>query len=348
MALQSSGQITINEIHVEAGGSSGSQAALNDADIRGLIGKSDGAENKFTDYYGASNSVDLTSGGTINGQAQRQEITASDYISSGGTLIIPSNMWVWSDNTSTAALTIDIPCTIQNNGKIIGKGGAGGFGNSAGGSYNSNSGNGGDGGPAIKINSSVSGVTITNGSGAFIAGGGGGGGSSNIEPSNTYSGGGGGAGGGAGGAGGGVSVNAGGAGGILNAKGSNAVNGGGEGGDAGGSGVIDGVLDQSSYGGGGGGRILPGSAATGSGVSPNPQYYPDGGGAGNAGEDGFSNTDYFGASGGGGGWGADGGDGYRAVTGASGSNKGSGGKAIEDSGNSYTLSNSGTIYGATT
>ena len=54
MPLPSSGQITINQIHVEAGGGSGSQAAINDADIRDMIGKSSGAENRFNDYYGVS------------------------------------------------------------------------------------------------------------------------------------------------------------------------------------------------------------------------------------------------------------------------------------------------------
>ena len=39
MPLPSSGQITINEIHVEAGGGSGSEATINDADIRAMIGK---------------------------------------------------------------------------------------------------------------------------------------------------------------------------------------------------------------------------------------------------------------------------------------------------------------------
>ena len=33
---QSSGQISLNDIHVEAGGS-GTQVSMNDADIRGLI-----------------------------------------------------------------------------------------------------------------------------------------------------------------------------------------------------------------------------------------------------------------------------------------------------------------------
>ena len=51
MPLPSSGAISLNQIHVEAGGSSGSQAALNDADIRSMIGKSSGASNAFSEYY---------------------------------------------------------------------------------------------------------------------------------------------------------------------------------------------------------------------------------------------------------------------------------------------------------
>jgi hypothetical protein len=58
MPLPSSGsQISLNQIHVEAGGSSGSQAALNDADIRAMIGKSSGASNAFSEYYGITNSA---------------------------------------------------------------------------------------------------------------------------------------------------------------------------------------------------------------------------------------------------------------------------------------------------
>ena len=34
MTLQSSGAISLDDIHVEAGGSTGSQATINDADIR--------------------------------------------------------------------------------------------------------------------------------------------------------------------------------------------------------------------------------------------------------------------------------------------------------------------------
>ena len=49
----------------------------------------------------------------------------------------------------------------------------------------------------------------------------------------------------------------------------------------------------------------------------------------------------YNGGGGGGGWGASGGNGY----GASG---GSGGKAIEDNGYSYSITNNGTVYGALT
>lgn len=54
MTLPSSGAISLNQIHIEAGGSSGSQAALNDSDIRDMIAKSSAASNSFNEYYGVS------------------------------------------------------------------------------------------------------------------------------------------------------------------------------------------------------------------------------------------------------------------------------------------------------
>ena len=54
MPLQGSGAISLNEIHIEAGGSTGDSASLNDADIRGLISKSSGAQMAFNEWYGAS------------------------------------------------------------------------------------------------------------------------------------------------------------------------------------------------------------------------------------------------------------------------------------------------------
>lgn len=60
MALQSSGQISLNDIHIEAGGSSGSLAGINDSDIRGLISKGSGAQMSFSEWYGASNTISIT------------------------------------------------------------------------------------------------------------------------------------------------------------------------------------------------------------------------------------------------------------------------------------------------
>lgn len=54
MALQTSGAISLNEIHIEAGGSSGTQVSMNDSDVRGLIGKSSASQMSFNEWYGAS------------------------------------------------------------------------------------------------------------------------------------------------------------------------------------------------------------------------------------------------------------------------------------------------------
>lgn len=393
MALQTSGAISLNDMHIEVGGTSGTTCSLNDPDIRALINVDANGNQSIQQYYGKSSETQLpTSGSTINGQVQLKEITASTYISSGGTLRIPSNMWVWSDNRTVAALTIDIPCTIINDGKIIGKGGQGGSGlrvknlphpttsayNS--GYHTSGLGSGTDAGPAIKINSGVSNVTITNSSGAYIAGGGGGGGSSGVEPMNTYSGGGGGAGGSEGGYA--DFDNGQGSGwpnyttngpqysdfGIYGTNNGNGPYIGYAGrineqswtvsvsnspswgqwsknyrNDAGGSGMESADEDQRSSGGFGGGRVLPGARHT---VSYPNNTQPYGGAGGEAGENGGS-YGHSGESGGGGGWGAAGGRGYRGAFASNQSQGGLAGKAVEDSGVSYTLSNSGTIYGGT-
>lgn len=61
MPLQSSGAISLNQIHIEAGGSTETQASLNDEDIRGLIGLSSTASNSFSAYYGAASSAPTAS-----------------------------------------------------------------------------------------------------------------------------------------------------------------------------------------------------------------------------------------------------------------------------------------------
>lgn len=53
MALQTSGAISLNDIHIEAGGSSGTQVSINDLDVRGLLGKASGVSMSFSEWYGA-------------------------------------------------------------------------------------------------------------------------------------------------------------------------------------------------------------------------------------------------------------------------------------------------------
>lgn len=59
MPLPSSGQISLNDIHVEAGGTSLSEAGINDADIRGLLSPTPASESEmaFSDWYGASSAA---------------------------------------------------------------------------------------------------------------------------------------------------------------------------------------------------------------------------------------------------------------------------------------------------
>ena len=85
MTLPSSGAISLNQMHVEAGGSSGTTVSINDADVRGLISKSAGAQMSFNEWYGASSgggggtSVALTEVGYLNvqlsGNATRSSYT---------------------------------------------------------------------------------------------------------------------------------------------------------------------------------------------------------------------------------------------------------------------------------
>lgn len=92
MALPTSGAINLNQIHVEAGGSSETACFLNDADIRALINKASEAQADFADYYGAR--AEQTSTGTVAqsfvvnagySQSMTWGFRASSYFSSIGT-----------------------------------------------------------------------------------------------------------------------------------------------------------------------------------------------------------------------------------------------------------------------
>lgn len=290
MPLQTSGPISASQIRDEFDGTvefnfgeyyRGGNGRVPEASVNANVPTS--GSISFSYFYGSSNQIYLDTVATpvvINGINSLQEITVSNYIEAGGTLVIPLNWWIWSDNNTVGAITVDIPCIIINEGIIIGRGGDTGQ----------------PGGSAI-VNNATN-VTIVNETSGQIAGGGGGGGGR-----------------GGGGAGGGNGIGgsrespptsyAAGQGGSLNQSGTNgeqgaysggSYNGAGLGGGAGGGGAgaeprTDGYAGYGAS--GGGGRILPGVGGAG-----------DGGTGGSGGNPGGTGAH----GGGGGGWGAAGGN----------------------------------------
>ena len=93
MALQTSGTISLDQIHVEVGGSSGSSVTVNDSDVRGLIGKSSGATMSFNEWYGASNQAPpffnyTQYAGTGNTGSTHSITTGLDISGDGGMIMI--------------------------------------------------------------------------------------------------------------------------------------------------------------------------------------------------------------------------------------------------------------------
>ena len=165
MALPSSGTISLNQIHVEAGGTSGTQAGMNDSDIRALIGKNASTTMSFSEWYGASASVTVTISSNATDR-NASTLFGSDFSANVAKVLI-INSGVEIGTTSFYALNVPAgmggTLNIQNAGTISGAGGAG---------STSSSSAGGNGGTALYIGSSN--VTVTN-TGTIRGGGGGGG-----------------------------------------------------------------------------------------------------------------------------------------------------------------------------
>ena len=96
MPLTGSGAISLNEIHVEAGGTSGTACTINDSDIRGLISKGSGVSMNFAEWYGASAFTTVSGYYQVYNGAQ-----ASDY------------SFRAEKYTSTSSQSYDIPSTIE-------------------------------------------------------------------------------------------------------------------------------------------------------------------------------------------------------------------------------------------
>ena len=75
MATPGSGTITLNQVHVEAGGSSGSQCSFNDSDIRSICASSSGSQFSMSNMY--ARAADMNFSGSTGGF---KVTTSSGYI----------------------------------------------------------------------------------------------------------------------------------------------------------------------------------------------------------------------------------------------------------------------------
>ena len=77
MPLPSSGQISLDQMHVEAGGTSGTQCSMNDSDIRGLVSASANSQMTFSSFYGASATIGQIASGNSSYSAGSQYVAAN-------------------------------------------------------------------------------------------------------------------------------------------------------------------------------------------------------------------------------------------------------------------------------
>jgi len=111
--IPTSGAISLNQMHTEAGGTSGSTVSINDADIRALIGKSSGATMAFNEWYGASASlfsialVRGSTGGTT-GAVRGNGFSKSVYGTAAGAnnYTLPTTFGSTTDVRSLAGITV--------------------------------------------------------------------------------------------------------------------------------------------------------------------------------------------------------------------------------------------------
>lgn len=108
MALPSSGQISLDQMHVEAGGTTGTLVSINDADVRGLISAASGAEMDFSDFYGSAVVVDIANGALADFQIAPTPSSCSITFHTDGTISTTGNLTTYSDTHWYSPTTTNI------------------------------------------------------------------------------------------------------------------------------------------------------------------------------------------------------------------------------------------------
>lgn len=125
MGLPTVGALSLNAIHVEAGGTSGTLCSINDADIRGLIGKPASQTMAFSEWYGASaDSPIVATGGTITTSGN----TKFHTFTSGGNFVVTAV----AQGTFSNTVSVFVLGGGGRGGNNAGGGGGGGIANTVG------------------------------------------------------------------------------------------------------------------------------------------------------------------------------------------------------------------------
>ena len=114
MALQASGQISLDDLHVEAGGTTGTECSLNDTDIRDIISKGDGAQNAMNEYYGGSSAV---SGSWIGYQPRGPDGNLTWNNVNFGTAA--ANRYIVTYTAFRTAVSSSVSCTVNIAGQTV-------------------------------------------------------------------------------------------------------------------------------------------------------------------------------------------------------------------------------------
>lgn len=110
--------ISLNQMHVEAGGTSGTTASINDADIRALIGKGSGVQMSFSEWYGASASNPFTGFASSSQNVPSGTFTIPSYgdASAGGPEEMGSRIKITFGSSSFSYVVEDFSTESSNIG----------------------------------------------------------------------------------------------------------------------------------------------------------------------------------------------------------------------------------------
>jgi hypothetical protein len=123
MALPSSGAISLNQIHIEAGGSSGSLVSINDSDVRGLIGKGSASAMSFSEWYGASAASGTTTYLGRSSTTTRNFANGNRTLSSGTKLVVVVHIGLFAGTANNGVQATAVSCGGTAMTKAVGAGG---------------------------------------------------------------------------------------------------------------------------------------------------------------------------------------------------------------------------------